>query len=702
MIPALSQSRVKGAAPRRGTLVETSAIPLVVLSRHQEAVEIINSTLRNAGHPVHCAWVRDLAGLGDALTQARAQLLFVCLADAEDAAPALELRNRHASAVPVVLVRDTVNEDALTHALELGARDVVSLKARPRLCAVAERELHLARLDSALADTLASAHQYRDQMRAFMAGSHDAILHVQEGIVVDANPAWVDLIGLKDAAAIVGQPLMDAFSAASHSALKGALVAAAQGKWSDHSLKATATLPGGGDMPLELEFERFEFDGEPAVRICIPTQRRNSDSMPQQLEAALKLDTGSGLLKRRAFLEACRSHLAQPLKGGLRGIVYVEPDKQAALEADPGPLAAEDLQDSLGALLRAQLQPGDVGGRPTARGFAVLAERGNTRDLDAFVRRLIERIAEHVFQVGDRSLSITASAGASLVTGQRQPLSKPLNAAIRSQRAAAAAGGNRTLRQEDRDEAAVEAAVDRTWAHQIKSALMANRFRLVQQPIASLLGEDRAMFDLVVRMLDERGQEVLPSEFLTAAARTDLMKNIDRWVVGAAMSFCAARKPHKVFVRLSRDSLRDETLAVWLQQQLSASRIDPARVVIEVSEELATRHLKETKTLQKLLGRLGFEFAIENFGSGRDPAQLLNHITVNYVKIDGSLMQGLANDRPLQERVKGLVEQARARSITTIAERVEDANTMAVLWQLGIEFIQGYFVNTPEEVVLGN
>jgi EAL domain-containing protein (putative c-di-GMP-specific phosphodiesterase class I) len=124
--------------------------------------------------------------------------------------------------------------------------------------------------------------------------------------------------------------------------------------------------------------------------------------------------------------------------------------------------------------------------------------------------------------------------------------------------------------------------------------------------------------------------------------------------------------------------------------------------VIEVSEELATRHLKETKTLQKLLGRLGFEFAIENFGSGRDPAQLLNHITVNYVKIDGSLMQGLANDRPLQERVKGLVEQARERGITTIAERVEDANTMAVLWQLGIEFIQGYFVNTPEEVVLGN
>jgi len=682
-------------------MAETSAIPLIVYSRHQEAVEIINSTLRNAGHPVHCAWVRDLAAFGDALAQGRAQLIFVCLPDAEDAAPVMELRDRQAAAMPVVLVRDTVSEDGLTRALELGARDVVTLKARPRLRAVAERELHLARLDTALAGTLASAHQYRDQMRAFMAGSTDAIVHVQEGIVVDANPAWIELTGLKDAAAILGQPLMDAFTPASHAALKGALVATAQGKWSDHSLKATAVLPGGGEMLLVLELERFDFDGEPAVRIKVPTQRHDSVSITQQLAEALKLDTGTGLLKRSAFLETGRAQLAQPLKGGLRAVLYLEPDKLAALDSDPGPLALEVLLDSVGAMLREQLQPGDIGGRLTGRGYAVLIERGNTRDLDAFIRHLVERVAGHVFQVGERSLSITASAGAALCAANK-PLPGPLNVAIRSQRAAAAAGGNRTLRQEDRDESRAEAEADRTWAHQIKSALMANRFRLVQQPIASLVGEDRSMFDLVVRMLDERGQEVLPSEFLTAASRTDLMKNIDRWVVGAAMSFCAARKPHKVFVRLSRDSLRDETLATWLEQQLKASRIEPSHVVIQVSEELATRHLKEAKALQQLLARLGFEFAVENYGSGRDPGQLLSHVPVNYVKIDGSLMQGLANDRPLQERVKALVEQARERSITTIAERVEDANTMAVLWQLGIEFIQGYFVNSPEEVVLGN
>jgi len=272
---------------------------------------------------------------------------------------------------------------------------------------------------------------------------------------------------------------------------------------------------------------------------------------------------------------------------------------------------------------------------------------------------------------------------------------------VKACRAAAAAGGNRLVRPEPAADAPDVEEADRHWAAQIKAALMANRFRLVQQPIASLVGDGEAMFDLVVRMLDEKGNEVLPSEFLAAAARTDLMKNIDRWVIGAAMSFCAARNPHRVFVRVSRDSMRDQTLGTWLHQQLKASGVDAGRVVIELSEELATKHLKEAKELRALVTHLGFQFAIENFGSGRDSHNLLHHLASNFVKIDGSLMQGLANDRPLQEQVKALVDAARGAQVTTIAERVEDANTMAVLWQLGVEFVQGYFVSSPEEVVLG-
>ena len=681
-------------------LPESGAIPLVVLSRQQDPVETINSTLRNAGHPVHCTWVRDVASLGDALNQHQPQLIFLCVADADETAAALEARQRCASQVPVILVRDAVTEADLGQAVELGAQDVVTLHSSQRLQAVAARELHAARLDHALAGTLASARQYRDQMKAFMTGSTDAIAHVQEGIVVDVNPAWAELFGHDDAASLLGQPLMDSFQQRSHAAIKGALVAAAQGRWTDHSLQAVALMPGGTELPVALELERFEFEGEPAVRLRVPTQQRDLESLARQLEEALRFDTATGLLKRSVFFEQATAQAAQTLKAGLRAVVYLEPDKLAALEGELGALAVEDLIEGVGQQLRSQLQPGDIAGRITSRGCAVLAERGNARDLDAWIGRVLKRVSEGVFRAGEQSVSITCSAGAALLNAHGEVLDAPLQAALKSARAATAAGGNRLLRPEQAGDTSDLDEADRTWAGRIKSALMANRFRLVQQPIASLVGDSAAMVDLVVRMLDDKGEEVLPSEFLAAAQRTDLLKNIDRWVVGAAMSYCAARKPHRVFVRLSRDSMRDQTLGTWLQQQVRASGVDPQQIVFELQSELATSHLKETKELQGLLRHLGFELAIENFGAGRDPAQLLTHVPARYVKIDGALMQGLANDRSLQEQVKGLVEQAKAHGATTIAERVEDANTMAVLWQLGVEFVQGYFVNSPEEVVM--
>jgi multidomain signaling protein FimX len=682
-------------------LGETSAIPVVVLSRQQDPVEIINSTLRNAGQVVHCTWVRDLGDLADALGPPNApQLLFFCVSDSDELESAMEQRSRLASSVPAVVVRDSLTEADLVRGLELGAADVVTLAARGRLQAVAARELDAARLDNALNGTLASARQYRDQMRAFMTGSTDAIAHVQEGIVVDVNPAWSELFGHPDASDLLGQPLMDMFDARSHAALKGALVAAAQGRWAGHALSVMAMQPGGSSQTLELSFERFEFEGEPAVRLRVATQKRDMETLANQLEQAMRMDSRTGLLRRAAFIESAKARAALPLKAGLRAVAYLAPDGFDNVERDYGPIVAEEVLDAVSRRVQAQLQPGDLASRVAPYGIALLIERGNPRDQEAWLAKLRERIAAEPLLADDAAVELTCSVGSAPLPAQGGPLQKALETAIAAQRVATAAGGDRCVHREPAGTRPQVDEADRTWANQIKAALMANRFRLVQQPIASLVGEDRPMFDLLVRMLDESGQEVLPTEFLAAAERTDLMKNIDRWIVGAAMSFCAAKKPHRVFVRLSRDSMHDQTLGTWLQQQLKASGVEPSRIVVEITEEMVHEKPREARSLQGLLSALGVEFAVEHFGASGDAAALLHRLPVNYVKIDGALMQGLANDRPLQERVKALVDVAREHGVTTIAERVEDANTMAVLWQLGIEFIQGYFVNSPEQVVM--
>jgi diguanylate cyclase (GGDEF)-like protein len=457
----------------------------------------------------------------------------------------------------------------------------------------------------------------------------------------------------------------------------------------------------GHHPSLEFQLVRAEFDGEPCVQVVVPARVADAGEYERKLGEALQSDPATGFLHRRNFVERLRGRLGEAAKGGVRCLAYVEPDKYDVLHEELGILAAEDFLADFARVLREQLQPGDLAGRFGGHGFMLLVERGNTQDVEAWSEHVVHKVATEVFQAGAKSMSTTCTIGLGPVPAEVRAPEGPANDAYHAHRQGREMGGNRVQLLEHTGAILRLQDQDRLWVRQIKAALMENRFRLVQQPIASLVGEDLGMFDVLVRMLDEEGQEVLPSVFMPAAERNDLMKNIDRWVIGAAMSFCAARKPGALFVRLSRDTLSDASLAGWLADNLKKVSIEPARIVFQVREEVAAQQIKEAVALHKLLADRGFRFALEGFGMGRDTEQLLNHLKPDFVKIHGALMQGLSADQDKQSRVKSVVELARKCKAITIGERVQDANTMAVLWQLGVEFIQGYFVNAPEEVVIG-
>src|SRR5688572_16375389 len=255
---------------------------MIALTRHQDNVEAIYTTLRNAGHAVRCNWIKELTDLGDALAQINPHMLIAFVGpDPADMTKVMTVAKQYGAEVPVLFARDQADEEIIANAMQQGARDVVTLMNPNRLRAVVARELEANRQARALNSTISSAREYRDQLKSFMAGSADAIAHVQEGIIVDANPAWLDLYGFTDAEAMVGTPLMDAFDAETHAALKGALVACLQGKWSDHTLKANALLREGNIVPLEMELSRTEFDGEPAVRLCFAAHKRESGNITE-------------------------------------------------------------------------------------------------------------------------------------------------------------------------------------------------------------------------------------------------------------------------------------------------------------------------------------------------------------------------------------------------------------------------------------
>jgi len=171
-------------------------------------------------------------------------------------------------------------------------------------------------------------------------------------------------------------------------------------------------------------------------------------------------------------------------------------------------------------------------------------------------------------------------------------------------------------------------------------------------------------------------------------------------VIAAAIRFAADSKAACLFVRLSRQSAVDDTLPRWLAAQFAAVKIEPRQICLTVTEAVATTHLDRVNKQARLIKSLGARFALEHFGIGPDPLAVLGAIPMDYIKIDGGLIQGVKSDSLVQSKVEALVEAARERNIDTIAANVEDANTMAVLWQLGVQHLEGFLIQAPEEIVM--
>src|SRR3984957_1398467 len=216
---------------------------MIVMARSQDHVEAINSTLRKAGHPVHCTWLSDASDLGDALTQLNPEMLIAFMDElSADLASIMKVKQQNAPGMPVLIVRENVDEAAIAEAMRLGCQDVVTLANRSRLAGVVTRELRAFRLERALSTTISSAREYREQLQHFLEGSADAITHVQEGIIVDANRACLGFFGFSGDGPRTGAAPNDLFEQETHPALKGAVVACLQGKWTVHGLKVQALL----------------------------------------------------------------------------------------------------------------------------------------------------------------------------------------------------------------------------------------------------------------------------------------------------------------------------------------------------------------------------------------------------------------------------------------------------------------------------
>ena len=241
---------------------------------------------------------------------------------------------------------------------------------------------------------------------------------------------------------------------------------------------------------------------------------------------------------------------------------------------------------------------------------------------------------------------------------------------------------------------------ERLWIDRIKEALANNRFKLVYQPIVNLNAEPRPSYELLLRMLDEDGTEIPPGAFLPLAEKIGLVKEIDRWVISNAIATLLERHKEeprtRFFIKLAAASVLDESLISWLSEQMRRAKLPVQCLVFEITESTAIANMERVTALTQQLKQLHALVALDHVGASDANHEASLKTAPDFIKISGQLVRNLSTSPIDRERLSQIVAHARSFGVKTIAQSVQDAGTLAHLWQWGINYIQGYYLQRPE------
>jgi diguanylate cyclase (GGDEF)-like protein/PAS domain S-box-containing protein len=408
-------------------------------------------------------------------------------------------------------------------------------------------------------------------------------------------------------------------------------------------------------------------------------------------------DALTGLVNRREFDRRLEQALDNTKRYGVRNaLCYLDLDQFKIVNDVAGHRAGDQLLKYLTTILKKQVRERDTIARLGGDEFGLLL--GNCpidKALD-IAETLVISVREFKFVWDKRSFDVGVSIGLVEVTGEVQTAEELLTHADVACYAAKDLGRNRVhLYQKDNDGSDPQHR-EILRAADMRNAIERNRFRLYCQPIVSLSTAVplSAHYEILLRLLDDRGQLIIPGGFIPAAERYGIMSAIDRWVVRSTFQdfdkLFPGRSGITISINLSGNSLNDDDLLTFLKEMISIYRIDPQQICFEITETAAIRNLTAAGRLVRAMRDLGGHFALDDFGAGLSSFAYLKNLPVDYLKIDGSLVCNIPKSDHDRAIVEALNQLAHRLGIETVAEYAETPATLSVLQELGVDYAQGY------------
>lgn len=674
-----------------------SPLELLMFGFTREEAGRCSSALRNSGQAVRmeCADTRD--GLVRLLETEPADLVAIQFeAESELIETVIELV-REANPSAAVMLLSPQPDVHLDFAIRHSVRDLLPSESYQHFVFAIKREYEALLLRHESAHTKRALETERNRFHALLNSSHDAIAYMHEGMHIEANPAYRKLFGLTEED-IKGLSIIDLISRDARVDFKRALKQVS----GNRNVKKTIRCRhlDGQEFETDMEFSSSEMDGEACTRVIIRNQAAGSE-LQARIKELKDRDPHTGLLNRHTFMHRLDQVLSSGELPEAPVLMTLSIDNFGEISDSAGIVQTDCLLKESSDLLEQQLDSKLLLARFGDHEFIALlsartpAESLATQCLETLKRTRLEQICE--IPVAPRF-----SAGLVVMESRHEATAHELvRQCIHAGRSARDSSENDVVVFHSAAGQAKDTgpAIDQGIVNLIDHALENDYFLLMYQPVVSLDGDTREDYSVFVRLLDDSDTKHDPEWFFEQARKTERMTEIDRWVVRRTISELANRRArgNKVnfHIQLSREGALDDSMLLWICDCLREFKVKGSWLYFQFEFALLQEKPPELDRFIGSLKKINCRVTCNSVSSDAEDYSAMEHYKVDVARFAPAEMHHLCNDAGRQDRLATLNSRIQDMGIKTVATGIEDANTLALLWNIGVNHIQGYFLQEP-------
>lgn len=674
---------------------------LIVEQPHDEANRII-SILRSADYRMEAQLASDEEQLQQYLSKRNWDLLIAPIGtESLPAQQIFQCIRRAERDIPVIFISDNYDPATLIEGLRLGAQDVV----------VKDQDQHLLKV---VARSLASVGQRRlcrewerklalaeKRSECLMNTSRFPIAVVQEGTYVYANQACASIFGFDEPEEMLCLPVIDNIAASDREKLKAYMVPL-QAKQEIMPFEAVVKILNAQDEEDSafVEINQIQYSGEPSLQFTINSDKLFAANTDQTEEASA---TAYSAIQPQLVYEMVSRAISKSVQTGEDSVLLnIQIDRFESLKEDLGIAKAEKIVHSLVTFVGSLFNQNFDCGRLSENCFvAVLAETSDQQGLK-IAEDIVARTSQEVFDVEEQTFSLTTSIGGTLLNENVPSVERALE---RSQQVI------EELRQEQSPGNGVRFFVPNIHSDKIsqneavvitaKKLLSDRLFSVRYQPIVALIsgGSGKEYYEAILGVNKDVPNDDIPEDFINNLFKSEIAAEVDRWVISKVLNTLAdklASNPDtQLFINISRQSFSDEAFLPWLIQAMQKSKLPADVVIFQFREIDALRYLNQAAAISDEIKKAGGQIAIANFGVAINPLKTLERVAVSFVKIDRLIVEDLQKGGEGKARFQTLMAGMTGTGVDVIVPFVEKASVLPILWQQGVQYIQGHYVQPP-------